>query len=159
MTARDLRDLLNRYADRSWLSRRYLRLRAAYYPLEAYLSHLPPQGTVIDVGCGYGLLAILLAQARPQLEVRGLDPVEERIRTAAKAARGLDRVKFIIGGWEQLAEQRADAVMLIDMLHHVRKDQHEPLLRAAAAALNPGGVLLVNETDPSTPERWRYWWN
>jgi uncharacterized protein (DUF2062 family)/SAM-dependent methyltransferase len=47
----------------------------------------------------------------------------------------------------------ADTVLLIDLLHYFRIDEQDAILRRAAAAVRPGGRLLVREAD--TERGWR----
>ena len=153
------RQVLASYARQSWLVRLYVRFRSRYYPLDTYLTHLPTRGKIVDLGCGYGVLIMLLARMRPEADFLGLDSDDHRIKIASQSAAGVGRVMFATGGWEQISEHRADAILLVDVLHHIPRDRQAAVLRVAAASLNPGGALLINETNPSTPQRWRYWWN
>jgi O-methyltransferase involved in polyketide biosynthesis len=41
----------------------------------------------------------------------------------------------------------SDTVLLIDLLHYFTLDEQDAILRRAAAALRPGGRLLVREAD------------
>jgi 16S rRNA (guanine1207-N2)-methyltransferase len=56
----------------------------------------PAQGNLLDVGCGYGPIALTLATRSPKAQVFGVD-VNQRALTLAKrnaAAAGLDNVRF-----------------------------------------------------------------
>jgi ubiquinone/menaquinone biosynthesis C-methylase UbiE len=50
------------------------------------LLDLQQGATLLDVGCGYGALALLLARTRPDLKVIGIDPVEQAVNGAVQAA-------------------------------------------------------------------------
>ena len=64
------------------------------------LPRLKPGLRVCDLGCGTGLLSLLLLQRQPELRVTGLDIQPEAIRLAGLAAgeNGLeDRLRFCLG--------------------------------------------------------------
>ena len=76
-----------------------------------HLSELIPSGsTVLDVGCGDGLLASLILQKRPDIDVSGVD-VMAREQTAIP-------VRPFDGTTIPLPDKSKDVVMFVDVLHH-----------------------------------------
>lgn len=106
-----------------------------------YLRHLP-MGTVVDIGCGEGvLLDVARASGR---RVLGIDSDA----AAVDMARGRGH-EVLHGDALELLQQLARQGVLWDgaVLAHV-VEHHEParalaLLRAIAAILRPGGVLVL----------------
>src|SRR5688572_22478811 len=91
--------------------------------LSTRLADVIPQGArVLDVGCGDGLVAKLIADRRPDLSLHGID-VLVRPQT-------LIPVKPFDGTRIDEPDRSFDAVMFVDVLHHT----HDPevLLREAA---------------------------
>jgi SAM-dependent methyltransferase len=82
---------------------------------------LPASGTVLDVGCGDGLLASLLARKLPAADFRGLDVL---VRSETQIP-----VEPFDGVQIPLADDSVDVVMMIDVLHHT--EDPEVLLREA----------------------------
>ena len=82
---------------------------------------LPPSATVLDVGCGDGLLTSKVAALRPDCTFRGID-VLARPTT-------LIPVDLFDGQHIPVADQTADVVMFVDVLHHT--DDPNVLLREA----------------------------
>ena len=83
---------------------------------------IPPGHTVLDVGCGDGLIDELIVKQRPDLQVAGVDVhVRPNARIAVTPFDGTS-LPFGSGSW--------DTVMFCDVLHHT--EDPVPLLRAAA---------------------------
>jgi 2-polyprenyl-3-methyl-5-hydroxy-6-metoxy-1,4-benzoquinol methylase len=108
---------------------------------------LTPGMTVLDFGCGTGLVTLRIA---PQVaSVTGADTSRGMLGVlAAKAeAVGLDKVRpFLIGPDGVLPGETYDLVMSSMTLHHV--EDIPALLRALHARLAPGGWLCVADLDP-----------
>lgn len=106
-----------------------------------------PGDVVAEVGCGTGWLTILLAEAGVR-DLVGLDFSAEQVdrARAAAAAAGVS-VRFEVGGAAELAAlgRPVDVIVLHAFLHHLAADEIRVALDEAAAALAPGGRLVVFE--------------
>jgi len=71
---------------------------------------IPSDSTVLDVGCGDGLLANLILQKRPDLNLSGLDVL---VREHTEIP-----VYLFDGTTIPLADKSKDVVMFVDVLHH-----------------------------------------
>ena len=126
-------------------------------------------GCSLDVGCGQGLTLALLAEARRAVDARhvaGGVAAAAAVRTDgrhrnAPEGRG-DRARGARGRRRDRRRRRPDrsrwnranAVLLFDVLHLMRPEEQEALLTETAARLEPGGVVLVREADASAG--WRF---
>ncbi|MCA9569732.1 MAG: class I SAM-dependent methyltransferase [Myxococcales bacterium] len=106
--------------------------------------HLAPDHVVLDVGCGTGSLALLLA---PHVrEVHGLDGSAEMVRIARSKAEaaGVGDMSFdrrlFDGSFEALVPGSLDMVCAYSLLHLV-PDRADALARAFAL-LKPGGTFV-----------------
>jgi SAM-dependent methyltransferase len=131
-------------------------------------SLLPSGGTLVDIGCGQGLALALLADAGrrfregtwpaqwnppPQFEQR--IGVELRSRTADVARKALEGdAEIIAADVRGLTQTRCRAALFLDVLHMMPTPEQEAVIAATAAALEPGGVILVREADASAG--WRF---
>ena len=80
--------------------------------------------------------------------------IDTRRRSATLARRALGtEAEIIDADARRQPLERARAVLLFDVLHMMGHADQEALLNAAAAALEPGGVILVREADASAG-----WW-
>jgi SAM-dependent methyltransferase len=129
---------------------------------------LPSGGTLVDIGCGQGLTLALLAEAsrrfrsgrwprawHPPPQYDRMIGVETRKHVAhlARIALGAD-AEIIHGDARTVTLERCRAVLCFDVLHLMPGSDQEAVIAAAAAALEPGGVMLVREADASAG--WRF---
>ena len=89
---------------------------------ESIASVLPTNATVLDVGCGDGLISSRVVAARPDLRIEGID-VLVRPQTHIP-------VRQFDGSVLPYADDSFDAVLFVDVLHHT--DDPNVLLREAA---------------------------
>ena len=115
------------------------------YLLQARL--IPENARLLDLGCGQGLLAALLAAAgAPRLAAyRG---IELMARDVARAHRALGAHCGVQQGDIRSAGFGAvDAVVILDVLHYMKPQDQDAVLRRVRDALVPGGVLLARVGD------------
>ena len=114
---------------------------------------LAPGETVLDIGCGTGMLAEHAATLVGSTgSIVGIDPLPLRIEIAKK--RGAPNLNFKVGNADDLAEFAADSfdVVYMNAVFHWLPEKSAPL-RAILRALKPGGRLGLT-TAPPTARRW-----
>jgi SAM-dependent methyltransferase len=140
------------------------RLAAIYDPLdpdrsdlEVYLAIAREFGAarVLDIGCGTGTFALLLADAG--IEVVAVDPAQSSL-DVARAKRGTDLVTWIHGSARDLPPMTVDLVTMTANVAQaiVDKDDWDATLAAAFRALRPGGRLVFETRVPSR-RAWQEW--
>lgn len=134
-----------------------LKLRLHICPFEIVADQVPPEGRILDLGCGYGLLSHLLAMRSPWRQVLGLDISAERVATSRAAGRALPNVAFAQADVTLVEFGRADAIVMNDLLHHIPHTHQILLLAKCYQALPSGGVLIVKDVDKRV--LWKYIWN
>ena len=133
----------------------FVRAKLRYDPLYFGLLDLPFVRTarsIVDLGCGRGILLSLFAEAgkggQGAAVPRTLVGMERNKRAAFVAARALDSEAHIcIADLSVAAVPTADVIVATDVLHYLPLDDQQSLLRRAVASLDPSGFLLVREAD------------
>lgn len=109
---------------------------------------LPEAGRVLDVGCGFGLWSSYFALVAPRRSVVGVDISARRVEVARTVAQrlGLARNTYRAGTVEASGvEGPFDGIVVLDVLHHVAREQQRPMLEHLISLLAPGGVLLIKD--------------
>lgn len=140
------------YRDQSKGVRIHTFLRAWSAPLDAVVKALPTRGTLLDVGCGHGLISNAVALANPGVSVLGIDISEAKIESARKSVGTRSNIEFRVASLEGLKESGFDAVSVIDVLYLVPAGSWASFLATCLSKLVPGGSLVVKEIG-TTP-----WW-
>lgn len=107
---------------------------------------VPREGTILDLGCGYGMAAHWLTRCSPARMVIGWDNDARKIRVARATARDDREPRFEFRNL--LAEPvypPCDCVLLLDVLHYFPHNLKAQLLRKVFQALRPGGRLIVRD--------------
>jgi cyclopropane-fatty-acyl-phospholipid synthase len=113
---------------------------------------LEPEQRVLDIGCGWGGLALYLA-AVADVKVVGITLSEEQLRVAqarARAAGLSDRVEFQLCDY-RLVPGRFDRVVSVGMLEHVGVAHLREFFLTVRDRLDTDGVALVHSISTKSP--------
>jgi cyclopropane-fatty-acyl-phospholipid synthase len=106
---------------------------------------LKPGQRVLDIGCGWGGLALEIAQAE-DVEVTGITLSQEQLSVARRRAEAMGlgrRVHFELVDYRQL-EDRFDRVISVGMFEHVGPTHYDTYFGKIRSLLHDDGVAVVH---------------
>ena len=116
---------------------------------------LQPGMRMLDIGCGWGSLAIHAAREHGA-SVWGItlsEPQAELARARARDAGVEDRVEIRVMDYRDLREERFDAVASIGMVEHVGESQIDEYAARIASVLEPDGRVLNHGITKVPPQK------
>ena len=119
---------------------------------------LRPGQKVIEAGCGWGALALHMAE-HYDVNVVAYNNSSEQVALAREiaAAKGLDNlVKFVEDDYRRI-DERCDVFVSIGMLEHVGLTNFRTLGELIKRSLKPEGIGLIHSIGRSHPERMDPW--
>ena len=108
--------------------------------VDTVLSAAPVGSMILDMGCGTGrpLAEYIVSQGR---HVLGVDQSEAMLEIAR---RQLPHEKWVLSPMEEYEpESGCQGVLIWDALFHVRRTEHEPIVRKVVRVLPSGGRLML----------------
>ena len=110
---------------------------------------LKPGQRVLDIGCGWGGMALYLHR-KAGVEVLGITLSEEQLKKArerAEQAGVSDKVKFELIDYRDLAKREAgafDRIVSVGMFEHVGTPLYRTFFRCCANLMTDDGVMLLH---------------
>ena len=121
--------------------------------------HLKPNLKVLDIGSGWGTLALEIAK-QSKCEVLGITLSENQLEYSRNKAKELNlenQVRFELVDYRKLNE-KFDRVVSVGMLEHVGKKFYNKYFNAVSKFLNEDGVALIHTIGsvmtPRDPHPW-----
>jgi 2-polyprenyl-3-methyl-5-hydroxy-6-metoxy-1,4-benzoquinol methylase len=135
------------------------RARPRICPFAEIIAAVPPGNRLLDIGSGVGLLSFLLCRSgRATGRVIGVDVNADAIAIGRAAARATPAMELrAVTSPDEWPPGPFDAVMMIDVLHHVLPQAQRAFFAEAARRVGVGGRLIFKDID-DTPF-WQATWN
>jgi SAM-dependent methyltransferase len=120
---------------------------------ETFHRLLPREGVIYDLGCGYGFASYMLHWSARGRRITGVDYDEDKIAVAqALHLRDAD-ILFEAADLRSYPLNAANAIIITDVLHYLLPEEQDALLARCAAALLPGGILIIRDGVVELKER------
>jgi 2-polyprenyl-3-methyl-5-hydroxy-6-metoxy-1,4-benzoquinol methylase len=125
----------------------------AKYDTAITLAQVKPEQTMLDIGCGSGVLSYLVAKHHPRVLVIGIDANPQAI-AFCNATYHLPNLKFKKGLVDTLKikKQSIDTIFFLEVVEHIYPKQAKIVMRQFHKILKKSGEIIV-----STPNYHSLW--
>ncbi len=141
--------LVKAYSGAGFFTRLLIRFRPYICPFHELVPFVPENGVVLEVGCGAGMMTVLLANLVRIKKAAGFDVSQKAIDTAQKAAypRGCDLSFRRLAAHEKWPQDGFDTVVCIDVLHHVPRREQRTFIKNLSG-IRPGRRIIFKDVSP-----------
>jgi len=99
--------------------------------------------TVLDIGCGWGGLALSLNRLGAGADVTGITLSEEQLAVAQERAKDNDKVNFKLQDY-RLEENTYDRIVSVGMFEHVGRKNYQTFFNKVYQCLDDDGVAMIH---------------
>lgn len=129
--------------------RQFARFKMLLDPMFPRLRDFAPrEGTMLDIGCGYGVPSAWLLAQFPGLRIHGLDPDAKRLGVARHVFGSRGTVTEGAAPELPPSDSGWEGALMLDVAHHLSDGELGETLSRLAAGLRPGGRLVMRATVP-----------
>lgn len=124
----------------------FAKIRLWDAPFEKLDRILPRSGSILDLGCGDGIVTNYLALSSSRRKITGIELNGDRVRFAD---RGLKNTKFVKADViRSKLDKNVDVILMVHLLHHLPSfEDQEEVIKNCYRALKKNGKLVIAEVD------------
>ena len=135
-----------------WYMRVKLRIENDY---KLFIERVPRAGTVVDLGCGYGNVSLMLGFISKHRTITGVDYDEDKIAIASNSPTKPSNVNYVCSDVLDYPLVPTDTFLLYDVLHYLPQEDQLALLKKCIENLNAGGSVLIRDANADLASRHR----
>lgn len=146
--------LLSNYIYKGPIVEWYLRVKVKLEDnYRLFHQHLPLQGHILDIGCGYGFMSYMLKYLSPQREIYAVDYDESKTDLAQHNYGRPEGLEFAHADITSFDFKSYDGIVLADVLHYLKPEQQKETIISCFKSLNPGGIMMIRDGNRDLTER------
>ncbi|MCK4749728.1 MAG: 1-acyl-sn-glycerol-3-phosphate acyltransferase, partial [Bacteroidales bacterium] len=136
-----------------WYARLKLKFENNY---NFYNEIIPRETSVVDLGCGYGFLSIMLGWTSKDRNIVGIDYDEGKIAVARNIVRYTQHIDFVEGDITAGDIPDGDIYILNDVLHYLKEEQQLRVLEQCMDSISEDGMVILRDADTGLKRRTIY---
>lgn len=128
-------------------------------PFDDLLDIIPEHESIFDIGCGSGMFLSLVATYKNPEKVYGIEIDDKLIENAKKIFKNINvpsEFKKYNGNTLPQEINSYKYIVLIDVLHHIPKQNQFPFLKNIYDMMNEESILIIKDIDRKNP---LHYWN
>jgi ubiquinone/menaquinone biosynthesis C-methylase UbiE len=119
---------------------------------EWFPENITKECSILDFGCGDGLMAFFVQNNFEQANLYGVDPSPESIKTAQNNFPGIEFATNYENSYDlNFPDNRFDLIYAAGTFHHIPFDMHKGYIQEIFRVLKPGGSFVLFELNPLNP--------
>jgi ubiquinone/menaquinone biosynthesis C-methylase UbiE len=120
--------------------------------LKEWIPNLQPK-TILDFGCGDGVMTEEIRLKYPKSTIHGVDPSEESIIIAQK---NFPKISFQKSSTnlKMFKDNTFDLITCAGVFHHIPFKEHHSYMQELIRTLAPNGTIIFFELNPLNPGTW-----
>ena len=133
-----------------WYTRIKLILENNY---QLYNEIIPQKAKILDIGCGYGYLSMMLAWTSPERKILAIDYDRDKIDVASHCMSKPSNVAFSSEDITHYEFKNNDVYILSDVLHYLTPGNQTRLLEKCIEKMNLGGMILIRDANKDSEKQ------
>lgn len=127
-----------------WYMKVKLRLEDNYKFMD---EHLPREGTIYDLGCGFGFSTFILGLSAENRTMIGIDYDAFKINIAANNYLASSNITFLAQDIQQIEFKSCTGIIFSDVLHYLTPEGRIKVLKNAMSSLQAKGSIIIKDGD------------